>query len=171
MILRGAQVALLLAILAENCAGDTSLLQPLTAQQLRSKWLYRQEVFLIEFHGQWGQKLHNDLQPQMEEVAKQLQGRAIVRTCDVREIKEAVQQFNLDESKMPSLLLLSKGEVIRRWEPVASWVKEGEELEQGRVKEVVAEDIVDWVDEQVEKASKKKKKGKRKSKEEKGEDL
>mmetsp|Transcript_8628 Transcript_8628/g.15508 ORF Transcript_8628/g.15508 Transcript_8628/m.15508 type:complete len:171 (-) Transcript_8628:134-646(-) len=164
MRLGSASLAIFLAILAESTAGYTSLLQPLTAQQLRSKWLARQEVFLIEFHGQWGQKLHTDLLPQMEEVVRQLEGRAIVRTCDVREIKEAVEQFNLDESKMPSLLLLSKGEVIRRWEPVASWVKEGEELEQGRVKDVVAEDIVEWVDEQVEKA-KRKKKGKRKTKE------
>mmetsp|Transcript_55076 Transcript_55076/g.131249 ORF Transcript_55076/g.131249 Transcript_55076/m.131249 type:complete len:176 (+) Transcript_55076:78-605(+) len=138
--------------------GGEPLLLPLTKQQLHSKWFSKQETFLVEFHGHLGQKLHKDLLPALEQVAKELEGRAIVRTCDLREMKEGFEMHGLKDGKLPALLLFRKGEVIRRWEPVTSWVKEGPELEEGRVKEVSAEDIVEWVDEHVEKAKKKRKK-------------
>merc|ERR1712083_1071133 len=62
----------------------------------------------------------------------------------------------------PSLYLYHKGKVIRKWEPVSSWVQKGEEFTQGEVKGVSAEDIVEWTEEHIEKFEKKERKAQKK---------
>merc|ERR1719291_1108742 len=156
----------------EGGSKDAGQLITLTEKQLFSKWFFRQPYFLVEWHGHAGQKLHNDIVPALKEVAQELHGRARVGEHWVKGVTTGVQaKFGLDLGKFPSLHLFRQGEVIRKWEPVTSWVQKGEEFTQGEVKGVTAEDIVEWVQEHMEKAEKKAKKRKaRKGDPEKGSD-
>mmetsp|Transcript_115610 Transcript_115610/g.288917 ORF Transcript_115610/g.288917 Transcript_115610/m.288917 type:complete len:181 (+) Transcript_115610:46-588(+) len=157
---------LLCPVTAANSGEKNSKAQlhEVRAKELDSKWFARQSYFLLEVHGMQGQKLHEDLLPALQEVADSVKGRVTVGKASCKDDASLVAKLGADNGKMPALYLYRYGKILRKWEPVSSWVREGEDIQAGRVKEVSAEDIIEWLEERIEKNEKAERKEKKKQK-------
>eukprot|EP00811_Abedinium_folium_P013454 NODE_22507_length_705_cov_2.884083.p1 GENE.NODE_22507_length_705_cov_2.884083~~NODE_22507_length_705_cov_2.884083.p1 ORF type:complete len:215 (+),score=77.24 NODE_22507_length_705_cov_2.884083:45-647(+) len=131
-------------------------------KDLGSKWFARQEWALVEFHGMVAQVIHKNFIPVLDEAAEAMveAGMKItVARADLRHWPGLKKTYKLDEGKFPALYFFRKGKVIRRWEPVMSYVQRsemvpGDDFGQGEMKDATPESIVEWVEDHMEKTEK-----------------
>lgn len=83
----------------------------LTADSFKSEVLEADKPVLVDFWAEWCVPCRM-LAPIIEELAEELEGKAVVCKANVDEVPDAAEQFGIQS--IPTLMVFHKGEVVKQ---------------------------------------------------------